>query len=195
MSSNGIFPPDFEPNLSLKSLQGLIISHMHNAGKNRGIQEKLVDDVELELSVVVENFSNDVLVPLMARGKIDQNDLFKYYGIYREGLTIRKQIEYPQNSIDFEPSEVNRWISTLKLPTVELMRKWAVPVLTVMYANLNLYYQTTVMRKRYQAFYTSNNPIDWLDLVLSAPNSTDFDPPQDWVEISTRWSYMMFKRV
>lgn len=203
MASDGIFPPDFKPDLSLKSMQGMIVNTMHNAGKNRGIDPKLVEEVEHELSILVQQFSDDVLAPMTTRGNIVQADLFKYYGIYREGLSIRKQIKFMDNKLEFSSTDVAKWIRVMKMPVAELMTEWSVAVLTVIYANLNLYYQRSAMRKRYTAFYSSENPLDWIDAMLaneekekaSKEKSAEFDPPQEWIEISQRWSYMMYKRI
>lgn len=181
----------------------MIVNQMHNAGKNRGIDPKLVEEVEHELSIFVQKFSDEVLEPMTAAGTIVQNDLFKYYGIYREGVTIRRQIQFPENKIEFSSAEVARWVAVLKLPVSELMTKWSVSVLTTIYANLNLYYQRTAMRKRYAAFYSSESPMDWITALLEnekrekelKERHTEFDPPQDWIDISKRWSYMMYKRI
>ena len=201
-NSDGIYPPGYVPRPSLKSMQGMLVNRIHNAGKNRGIDPQLVEDVEHEISLAVEDFSTQILVPMMDRENFKADDLFKLYGIYREGVAIRKQVQFPKNCISFDNMDVDEWIRVMQLPINTLLNHWSVPVLTVIYANLSLYYQSNAMRLRYQNFYESENALDWVDAILENeeknkknPNkASEYDPPKEWVDISVRWQYLMFKK-
>lgn len=146
-----------DQNFSDKTLKGFLLKNVDPNPANVHIQ-----NLNKYLIDRVDNFWKDVVIPLRNMNRFDGNKINWYFEIYREGLESQKLIDNPFNYLQSDEQKFEELVSFLSGKSLLEYLTLGTSFLTNTFAFLTSRVRDTMMLKRKEIIYVSNEPVNWI---------------------------------
>lgn len=150
--------PHIEQTYTDTTLKGFILRNLR-PNPNNDPALKAANDY---LNTSVDNFWNDVVVPLREKGSFVPDKINWYFEIYKEALEVRKAnaVPFPFGMVgDSEVDEIKEMFENAEMKDYIEM---GTSTLSTVYSLLTNWLTRKASAMRLEKLYYSNTPVDWI---------------------------------
>lgn len=144
-------------NFSEKTLKGFLLKNIELNSKNQTIQE-----LNKFLIERVDEFWDQIVVPLQEQRAFDGNKINWYFEIYKEGLDARRLGDHPFTFVEIKQDQVQELVNFYKDKTLKQYIMLGTSFLSNSYTMLSSWIRDQMVLLRLKEIYSSSLPVDWI---------------------------------
>jgi hypothetical protein len=152
------FPGLDNQQFSEKTLKGFLLKNLDLGNNNPSVQQ-----LNAFLVKRVDEFWDQVVVPLCSDDKFDGNKINWYFEIYKEGLDARRLGAHPFTFFEIQESEIRKLVDFYNGKTLNEYIELGTSFLSNSYSMLTAWIRDQMVHLRLEHIYSSTNPVDWIN--------------------------------